>query len=175
MSRSKSSGTVLVFPTTSSSRRRAAALQVTKDHGACFLPGQRCQRLRDLGADSAEPLDVRAVGRLDQRLRPALGECSLGNDDDAELGAQAIAVAKSIGHDGEIEGQFGNQDRAVAPDGDERVEPHLPEHLDDAVRIVLSAIGGRDGVREWIAGVSRAEDRASESEDPRDLAWGEHA
>ena len=33
--------------------------------------------------------------------------------------------------------------RAVAADDDERVEPHLVEHLDHPIRVVLGAVGRR--------------------------------
>ena len=65
--------------------------------------------------------------------------------------------------------------RAVAADDDERVEPHLVEHLDDAIGVVVRPFGGRDRVRERVAAVGRAENGAAEAQDAGDVARREHA
>ena len=60
---------------------------------------------------------------------------------------------------------MGDGERAVAADDDERVEPHLVEHLDDALRIDAGAFGCGHRRGERIAAVDRAEDRAAEPQD----------
>ena len=67
-------------------------------------------------------------------------------------------------------------ERAVAADDDERVEPHLVEHLDArdrSSRAVPSDVCDRIGER--IAGVDGAENRAAEAQDAGDVARREHA
>ena len=68
-----------------------------------------------------------------------------------------------------------DRQRAVAADDDERAEPHLVEHLDDAIGVVADAFRGRDRIRERIAAVGRAENRAAETQDAGDVARREHA
>ena len=60
--------------------------------------------------------------------------------------------------------------RPVAADNDERAQSHLVKHFDDAIRVVVRAFGGADGIGERIAAVGRAEDRAAEPENAGDVA-----
>ena len=77
-----------------SARRRAAGGRARPSRVS--LPVSPCERLAHLRADAAEPLDVRAVRRFDQRQRAALRKRALGDDDDAELGAPAVALAQPL-------------------------------------------------------------------------------
>ena len=59
----------------------------------------------------------------------------------------------------------GDGQRAVAADDDQRAEPHLVEHLDDAIGVVVRAVGGLDRIRERVAAVDGAENGAAEPQD----------
>ena len=84
------------------------------------------------------------------------------------LGTPTIGMPRELN-------SMGDGERAVAADHDERAEAHLVEHLDDAVGVVARAVRGFDRVRERIAAVDRAENRAAEPQDAGDVARREHA
>src|SRR5262249_17178494 len=59
----------------------------------------------------------------------------------------------------------GDRQRAVAADDDQRIESHLVEHLDDAIRVVANAFRSGDRVRERVAAVGGAENRSTKTQD----------
>ena len=61
------------------------------------------------------------------------------------------------------------------PIDDERVEAHLVEHLDDAVRVVVRAVRRLRSGCERVAAVDGAEDGAAEAQDAGDVARREQA
>ena len=74
----------------------------------------------------------------------------------------------TIGHAALVE-LVRDGERAVAADDDERVETERVEVLDAARRVVGRPVGVVDGIREGIAAVGRAENRAAEAEDAGDV------
>src|SRR6185436_622982 len=67
-------------------------------------------------------------------------------------------------------------ERAVAADHDERAEPELLD-IFDAARGVIGDVLAAAGlwIREWIAAIGRAEDRAADAKDPGHLAQRQNA
>ena len=59
--------------------------------------------------------------------------------------------------------------RAVAADDDERVEAELVKVLGDALRVVNLSVAGRHGIREGIAAIGRAENRAAQPQNAGDV------
>ncbi|MGC4082396.1 MAG: hypothetical protein QM736_09890 [Vicinamibacterales bacterium] len=66
-------------------------------------------------------------------------------------------------------------ERAVAADADQRVEPHLLEHLDDTIRVVARAFGCLDGIGEGVAAIDGAEDCSAEAHDAAHVVRGQNA
>src|SRR5919204_4811165 len=65
---------------------------------------------------------------------------------------------------------FRDRECSVAADHDERVESHLVEHLDHAIRVEARTLRGRNRNLERIPGVNGAENRAAEAEDAGNIA-----
>ena len=65
-----------------------------------------------------------------------------------QFGRADDVVVDGLGHADERNARLaelvGDGERAVAADDDQRVEPHLVEHLDDALGVVAGAFGGGD-------------------------------
>ena len=126
------------------------------DHDALVRLGGRVQPIDRVGREGDRRVEAETVRRADDvvvdRLRHA-------DDRHAQL-------AELVG-----DGQ-----RAVAADGDERVEAQLVEHLDARGRS-SRACRRRSATSEVerVAAVERAEDRAAEAEDAGDVARREHA
>ena len=225
---------------------------MAEDDIARVFPGHVFELRGHLRADSAEPFHVPAVRGLHERVAAANRPRALGDDDDAELGAECVALADGIGDAFEIERNLRNQDRvcpagdagvqgdpsgvashhfddddalvgfgsrvqpvdrigcelhggveseaarrpddvvvdglgnaddrnplqvelvrdaerSVAADDDERVEAHLVEGVDDAVRIVDLPVRRIDRILEWVAVIGRAENRAAQPQDAGDV------
>ena len=296
-SRSRSSGTVFVFPTTSSkrprddvrrierhhraelassdefdrlaaeprrqhaieARRRAAALQVTEHDRARFLAGHLASASQTCAPMPPSRSTRPSCASSTQRPPAALRERAFGDDDDAELGAPAVALAQPLRDDVEVERNLRNQDRVgaagdagvqrdparvaahhlddhdalvrfggrvqpidrVGREGDRRVEAETVRRADDvvvdrlrarrrsgcraeqnwwaiasvpsppittsapspilwnisidAIGVVARAVRGLDRIRERVAAVDRAEDRAAEAQDAGDVARRQHA
>jgi hypothetical protein len=61
-------------------------------------------------------------------------------------------------------------ERAIAADDHQGAKTHLVEHFDDTVGIVSIAVRCRDRIREGVAAVGGAEDRATQPQDARHIA-----
>ena len=69
-----------------------------------------------------------------------------------------------------------DRERAVAADDDQRVEPHLVEHLDARASSSRACPSrGLDRIGERIAAIGRAEDGAADAQDAGDVLGGQHA
>ena len=105
--------------------RRAAALQVTEDDRSRFLAGLVMERLTDSRPHAAEPLGVASMRGFEQQRRPASWKRPFRHDDDAEMRPPSIALAQTLGDDGDVERNFRDQNR-IGSAGDTGVQRDPP-------------------------------------------------
>ena len=125
------------------------------DHDAMVRLSGRVQAIDRVGRECHGGVEAEAGGRADDIVVDCLGHADHGDAALTEL--------------------LRDRQGAVAADDDDRVEPHLVEHLDDAIGIIVRALGCLHGVRERVAAIGGAENRPAESQDAGDIARRERA
>ena len=91
------------------------------DHDAMVRLSGRVQAIDRVGRECHGGVEAEAGGRADDIVVDRLGHADHGDAALTEL--------------------LRDRQRAVAADDDDRVEPHLVEHLDDAIGIIVRALG----------------------------------
>jgi hypothetical protein len=124
-----------------------------RDHDAVVSLGGRVQAIDGVGGEADGGIEAEAVGRADNVIVDRLRHADEGDP-----------ALRELVRDGE---------RAVAADANERVEPQLVEHVDAALRVVARAVARFDGIEERITPVHRAENRAADAKDARDVLGSE--
>jgi hypothetical protein len=120
--------------------------------------------------------DHDAVVRLGGGVQPIDGVgCEINGGIEAETvgGSDDVVVDRlrdADDRDAAVVEPVGDRQRAIAADDDQRIEAHLVEHLDDAIRVVTDAFRRGDRIRERVAAVGRAENRSTKTQDPGHVA-----
>ena len=150
-------------------RRRTAALQVAEHDGSCLLPRQQFERLRNTMARATETLGTSDRTFLDERHVAVLRPRAFRDHDDAEVGAELVALLDRFRHDVDVVRNLGHED-GVCTAAETRVQRdpagvaahHLDHHhaamrFGRRVQAVERIRGERDGRIEAEA-VRRADD-----------------